>query len=349
MKNILIIFFFIFSCKSEDKNIDITNSLTGSTENQITLDENFKIVFDGVFMENDLFLVFYTEKEGENFSKEKTLKKEILGSPNKQKVIFTFPEGVKPISLRIDFSDRKNQNHVKFLSLAFLDKYNRLIINKSNLDHFFSFNRYMHFQKEKGLLIGNIFKIDNKDAYNPYMVSNSKFNKVLKNLHKASSKKLTKTLINDLVNIDVNDGQFRFIIKGIFKKNDLIVLFYQGNTVDKFELKKSLSLNVQGSNYEQDLVFVLPKGRSAAKFRLDISNTNKQTGIEIKKIQIIKGRSNLIINKEELKLYFYANKYISFEPDSGDFICKTIIENGIDTHNPYFVSTPKMIEALLEF
>jgi len=330
----------MFSCNKDD---------TKNQESTVVLDDRFIMVFEGVFEKDDSFLIFYTEKEGEVFSNFKTLKREISGKATNQKLIFTFPEGVKPISFKIDFSNKKNQNHVKFLSLEFLDNNNKLVIDKSNLETFFAFNKHMRFEKQEGLLIGDVFIMDNKDAYNPYMVSKPKFNEALKKLHKASLNKVTKSLINDLVNIKLNDGRYRFIITGIFEKNDLITLYFRENTVDKFNSVNTLSLNAKGNLNEQTLIFTLPNGSSAVKFRLDISNTNKQTRVEIKKIQICKGSSSIIIKKENLETYFYPNNYISLDSNSGDFICKTIIENSLETYNPYFVSTPKMIEELLEF
>lgn len=353
LKRILILFFALFiSCKNEVKEkIPLIIKKNDALKERTLIIEDGKsyLSFEGVFKEDDLFLIFYKETSEEEFSIEKTIKKKITGNDNKQKVILEFPKGVKPYDLRIDFSDNIQQEHVKFFNLTFFDIYNRLIFDKFNLDSFFAFNNYMTFQKKKSLLVGEVFKLNNKAAYNPYFIGNLKFKDVLKDFHEASLNKKTVTLINDLTNLKLDDGRFRFILTGTFEKDDLVLLYYCEDTISKFDLKQSLRLNVDGDPKEQTLIFTLPEGHYGVNFQLDISDDKKQTGIEINSIRIIEGYSYVNITKENFKEYFYSNDYVIFNKDLNSFSCKIIKANEKEKYNPYFVSSPKMIEELLSF
>lgn len=358
MKNIfyVLVVLIIFSCKkgiSDTEKIKTKDS--NETEIEIVedklnfLDGKFRIVFEGIFPEDDLFLIFYSDAEGKKLSNELSLRKDIVGSEKSQKLIFEFPENVHPFSIRIDFSDKKSQKHVRFQKLQFIDKFNRVVINNSNLEDFFTFNKYMQFDKEDRLLQGIIFKLNNKDAYNPYFISNHKFSQVLKDFHQASKNKTNKNLINDLANIDLEDGRYRVIIDGFFEKDDMVLLYYNEDTAQKFDLQNSLRLQIKGSDSHQIIIFTLPKGRYASKIQLDISDKKTQSKVEIRKIMFFEGKGSFTISKQELSEYFYPNNYIELNNLTGDFYCKTITENSLEKYNPYFVSTPKMIEALLNF
>lgn len=352
MKKLLILFilFLTFSCL--EKKTKEQTPVTANTLNEKkidVLDGKFRVIFEGVFENDDLFLLFFTDKEGEKLSNKKVFKKEITGDKTSQKIVFAFPENVFPFLLRFDFSDKKDQKQVIFKSIQIIDKFNKVVIDNSNLEDFFAFNNHMEYDKENGVLFGTIFKLNEKDAYNPYFVSNNKFSKVLKEFHDASKNEFKKQLINDLVNTNLIDGRYRILINGLFEKDDLVLLYYAENTTQRFDLKYSLRQNVNGSKSYQKVLFTLPKGTYASKIQLDISDKKTQSKVEIKDISIIEGKSIFTITKKELSKYFYPNNYIDLDTLTGDFKCKTIIENNIEKYNPYFVSTPKMVKTLINF
>lgn len=350
----LFILFLMISClekKTDEKNKEQTPAIAVTPEEKRIdfLDGKLRVIFEGVFEKDDLFLLFFTDKEGEKLSNKNAFKKEITGARTSQKIVFTFPENVFPFLLRLDFSDKKDQKQVIFKSIQIIDKFNKIVIDNSNLEDFFAFNNHMDYNKENGVLIGTIFQLNEKEAYNPYFVANNKFSKVLKEFHDASKNGLKKQLINDLANTNLKDGRFRVLINGLFEKDDLVLLYYAEDTTQRFDLKYSLRNNVNGSESYQKILFTLPKGAYASKIQLDISDKKNQSKVEIKDISIIEGKSSFIITKKELSKYFYPNNYIDLDTLTGDFKCKTITENNIEKYNPYFVSTPKMIEALINF
>lgn len=214
---------------------------------------------------------------------------------------------------------------------------------------FFNFSNQTIFNKEEGFLKGKIFQLNNKDAYNPYITSNSKFNKILKRFNEASKNNKKTSLIDDRANLNLEDGNQRVILNGIFESDDLVLLYYTEDTIESFDIKKSIRKNIIGSPNEQEIIFTIPNNIYAYKLNIDISNVKTQKKIDINTLTILTDKTKIEINKQNFHEYFYPNNYIDYNKDRGTFICKIINEGGVDKYNPYFVSTPKLIEELIYF
>jgi len=142
MKYLLSCIFLIvcMSCKSDSSKTDKKdNQPTQEKTDQIesfnfdSADGKYRLVFNGVFEKDDLMLIYYTTQEGEVLTSEKFKTQEVKGKPEYQQIVFEFGNNNKPYNLRIDFSDSKSQEFVKFKSIILIDAYNKLVINNENL------------------------------------------------------------------------------------------------------------------------------------------------------------------------------------------------------------------------
>jgi hypothetical protein len=356
MKNYISIFLLIsllFSCKEETETKKSTkekqplvNIVDSTLDNVKYTNGNYQLIFNGIFEKDDLMLVYFTEKVDETLSSEKFKTVKIKGSPNPQSVVFNFDNNVKPYDFRVDFSDNKLQQDVKFINMVFVDAYNKVVINNINFTAYFDFNNEMTFNRESSLLRGIIFEKDGKEAYNPYFTASNSLVEVLNNMHLNSINKKNVSLINDEFNIVDSDEVERIIIRGEFKSDDLVEIYYAENSLEEFSSEKKITSKINGKDVIQDVVFLLPEKTYPIKVRLDISDNRDQKGIEIESFHFIIGKDKLEILQKDFGSYFVANNYINFNPNNGKFDCKYIEENGNKNYNPYFVSTPKLIKKL---
>ena len=353
MKNIrlIIILFVCIACKNETKTIssDSNNSKIIKTDENDVLgisDGKYRIIFEGIFEEDDLLLVYYTTEFDEPLNSKKSLRKKIKGSFESQKVILVFQENERPYNLRIDFSDNKKQKAVKLNSIQFLDKFNKLTINMDNIEDFFTFNNRMSLNKVEKLLVGDVFQLNGKDAYNPYFIANKDFKNILKKFNDASLNQKKVALIDDKYNIDLKDGNLHLIIKGTFESEDLVIIFYTEDTLESFSNEKTIRKKVRGSLTEQELIFTFPNLLIPSKIKLDISDKKEQKSIDISSIEISTDKTKIAMDKTNFHLYFNPNNYIDYNKISGSFECRIIKENNIEKYNPYFLSSPRLVEEL---
>lgn len=356
MRNYIILLAILtltFSCKDKDTNNTIVDKVKPekevfetTIENVKNTNGNYQIIFNGVFEKDDLMLLYYTEKPGEVLSSEKFKTVNITGNSERQDIVFNFDNGTRPYDLRLDFSDNKLQNRVKLNHIIFVDQYNKIVINKENIGTYFDFNNEMTFDKSNSLLIGTVFQIDGKDAYNPYFVANKSFIEVLQNMNENSQNKNTRSTIYDEFNILPDDENEHIILRGIFKSDDLVEIYYTEDSLEEFSPEKMMSITVKGSEKEQTLTFSLPEKTYVTKIRLDISDNKIQQGISINSLQFLIGEYQLKVKKSNWSEYFIANNYIIIDKNTGEFSCKFIEENGLKNYNPYFVSSVKLIEKL---
>lgn len=353
---ILIITIIFLGCKNDSKKtneiskeelIEVDNNKSDVLKNIDLSDGKYRIIFEGVFEEDDLILIYYITKAGEKLTTEKSLRQKIVGSPDTQKVVLTFEKNEKPYNLRIDFSDNKLQKNVKLNNIIFVDNYNKITINNYNIDNYFAFNNTSKNDKTNKLLIGEVYDINGKQAYNPYFIAKKNFIDILKSFNEASLNKKNEILIDDIYNMDLKDGRERMIITGTFKTNDLILLYYTEDTLQSFDIKRTVRKKVYASDVAQEIIFTFPNDVYAAKLKLDISDNKLQKGINIEKIKIFTDKTEIIINKTNLSTYFAANNYIDFNKETGEFNCKIIKANDLEKYNPYFISTAELIEELL--
>ena len=355
MKKLLLFLVVImcFSCKEEKKSEEVSpitkEKPVSKKESETVVDNKFRIVIDGIFEKDDLILIYYTTEAEEKLNSDKFLTKKIEGKAQSQKVVFTFEEGQRPYNIRLDFSDNKEQGQVTLNTMILADRYNKVIINRHNLENHFSFSENMSFDKGNGILKGEVFKINDKDAYNPYILANQGFISVLNKLNRSSLQNKKVELVEDLYNLSLEDNKLRVVISGLFKSDDLVQLYYTMDSIENFHPELILEKRVKGSNRYQDLVFTLPEGEMLAKVRIDISDNKLQEKIIINKVSFLIDDSRLEIDKVDLGLYFIANNYIDFNTATGGFKCKIIKEEGLEKYNPYFVSSAKLVEELFNF
>lgn len=75
-----------------------------------------QIVADMVVPYDDSFQIFYTEDETLNFNEEKSVRVNIKGNTNSQKIVFDLPEDVVFSFLRFDVGENNKQSELKLNS-----------------------------------------------------------------------------------------------------------------------------------------------------------------------------------------------------------------------------------------
>lgn len=311
---------------------------------------NIKLNFEGLYEKEDLFLVYYSTKKNTIYNTQNFITKEIKANNDFQNIEIEFPKGINPYDLRIDFSGNNLQKEIKFNRLVVSDSLNYILINKNNLSAYFDLPKDTEFNKKTSTLKGNLFKLtDTTKGYNPYINSNAAFRASLNIFNQGNSNKKITQAVNDIENIDLNDGKFRFIIDGIFKSNDQILLYYSNSPEKGLYEKTPLKIEITGSEKEQKIIISIPEEDLVSSFRLDISENIKQEGIAINNFSIIEGKVKKVISKEELHKYLSPNEYIDFNSTTGGFLLQTVLKEGTETYNPYFMVTKMFIDELSSF
>ncbi len=77
------------------------------------------LVLDMVVPKDDVFQVFYTEDGTANCSEENSVKVNVTGKPESQKITFEFPENKQINYLRIDIGENPKQGELKFNNFLF--------------------------------------------------------------------------------------------------------------------------------------------------------------------------------------------------------------------------------------
>lgn len=348
---ILLITFCVFSCKEkkvktikEDvKTIEIGEEKTLEKKQ----DNKIRLNFKGIFPDDDVFLIYYSTEENKKYTNKNFLKRKIKGSNKIQNIEFEFPENKKPYDLRIDFSDNKAQKQVVFEELKISDSLNDIIINKNNIKANFNFDsEKVNFDKEKSILSGNLF-VTNTGAkgYNPFINSNLNYRKALKLFNDLNTLKQKKEVLLDVENINLTDGEFRIVVEGTFKENDVLLLFYTDDYGKSLKKKEPLKINVKGSNFPQTLIFTLPNQDYLVDFRLDISDNIDQKNVIIERILISELSSLITINRDDILDNFVGNEYVVFG-DNGRVILSALQEGNAKKYNPYFLPSKELKDKL---
>ncbi|MFV0162258.1 hypothetical protein OBK04_01150 [Empedobacter falsenii] len=100
-------------------------------------------------------------------------------------------------------------------------------------------------------------------------------------------------------------------------KDDTLQLFYTLKTDDNYSEKLSIKKFVKGSNYIQNVEFVLPQRIKPKNLRLDFSdNPNYHDSIRLFNISLSYRNNHIITKDGEYRKWFITNENIFFE--SGD-------------------------------
>lgn len=350
MKNIvtvLITLLMLVSCKNEKTKKVKNGVLPKESVETIKKDNRVTLSFKGVFNLDDSFLVYYATEKNQRYSTKNVLTKKIKGSAEEQEIELVFPENTVPYDLRVDFSDNKDQKEISFQNLKISDSLNTIIVDAQSIKTYFNFNKGTDLDVVNSTLKTSEFLVEgNTLGYNPYLNSNLTFRQKLNVFNQANQNKQKIGATSQELNL--TDGKFRVIIEGVFKSDDVILLFHTNDLSTGFK-KAPVREKVSGSNEEQTIVLTLPDDDFLVNFRLDISDNVKQEGIEINKVSFIEDEINVSFGKLELSKHLKGNEYIDLNPASGNIQLKSIKEGSIEKYNPYFVVTNEMIKKLSVF
>jgi len=104
---LLVLFFLVFSCKSEDKK---TEDKAESPKSNV--EKKMIIQMDVIQKIDDNYAVYYTEDNSINFSPDSTIWCEVKASPNTQTLNFYFPESAYPTHVRFDLGNKTEREDV---------------------------------------------------------------------------------------------------------------------------------------------------------------------------------------------------------------------------------------------
>ncbi|AWM13667.1 hypothetical protein NHF50_07005 [Flavobacterium sp. NRK F10] len=104
--------FIVLSCKIDKENKEENNNSVPQKE--VQKDSEVKIVIEAIVPKDDVFQIYYTEDGSPNCTEEQSVKAEIKGSEEPQKITFNIPEEVVMTYLRIDPGQNPDQGIMKF-------------------------------------------------------------------------------------------------------------------------------------------------------------------------------------------------------------------------------------------
>lgn len=112
----LVVLTLLVSCGSDEK--DKTQDKKVATKDVVELIVEYKSPF------NDKFEVYYTVTPGETIKGDYKLTNYVYGSDDMQKVIFTFPSGELPYTIRLDVGENQSADQItiKNISVKYKDK-----------------------------------------------------------------------------------------------------------------------------------------------------------------------------------------------------------------------------------
>lgn len=112
-----VFFTLLFSACKDDK----SKENQPAAEEKAPVESKVSITVDMVVPVDDTFQIFYSEDGTLNFTEEKSVRVNVKGKPESQKIVFDFPEGVAFTFLRFDAGENKLQKEMKMDN--FLIKY----------------------------------------------------------------------------------------------------------------------------------------------------------------------------------------------------------------------------------
>ncbi len=138
------------------------------------------LVLDMVVPKDDVFQVFYTEDGTANCSEENSVKVNVTGKPESQKITFEFPENKRINYLRIDIGENPEQGELKFNNFLFTNFGATIEFKGNQIFEYFFPNEMFKLNFETATLSPG----EKKEVYDPIMYGSeqltAKLNTVLK-------------------------------------------------------------------------------------------------------------------------------------------------------------------------
>lgn len=134
----------------------------------------------------------------------------------------------------------------------------------------------------------------------------------------------------------VKSNTFDVIVDLVIKKDDELILFYKGSSINYFDDKNTVYYGIKGKQEPQSVTFSIPEGVLPNDIRIDISSKKDQEPVKINSISLsFEGRIFKVDQKDLLK-YFTPNEYIAFDAASS---VATFLPKG-EQYDPIFNTKP---------
>ncbi|MEH6769967.1 hypothetical protein [Maribacter arcticus] len=127
---------------------------------------------------------------------------------------------------------------------------------------------------------------------------------------------------------------FKVILTVKVIEDDKFQLFYIDSANGKYNERDVVSVNVEGSQDFQSIVFKLPLKAFPRQFRIDIGENKIESPVEIDTLKIMFGSKKLVMNNMTFNRFFKHNVYI--EENEHGIYSRRIINKKYD---PFFSST----------
>lgn len=141
----------------------------GAKDSQLDNDYALEIELQYKISNDDIFEVYYTNSDKENFSSKKILRNKVFGSKNYKKVSFQFPKGEFPNKIRLDLGENRKQNCVRIKNIKIKYREKEIIISRQLLPHFFVTNKYLEYNSSNGVFRSSIVN----NGYDPFITSSA--------------------------------------------------------------------------------------------------------------------------------------------------------------------------------
>ncbi|SKB50851.1 hypothetical protein [Maribacter arcticus] len=140
----------------------------------------------------------------------------------------------------------------------------------------------------------------------------------------------------------LQENSSRIILTAKVIEDDKFQLFYIDSANGKYNERDVVSVNVEGSQDFQSIVFKLPLKALPKQFRIDIGENKIESPVEIDTLKIVFGSKKLVMNNMTFNRFFKHNVYI--EENEHGIYSRRIINKKYD---PFFSST-KFLKKHLE-
>lgn len=135
-----------------------------------TVHNNLKVVLTAKVAKDDMFQLFYLDKDEERFRDKKSIKVELTGDKEFQKIVFDLPRLSELYKLRLDIGNNENQDPIYIQGIKFLMDSKEISINADSFDNLFRANNYIKKFEIKGKYQGLMSKGKKKNFFDPYFV-----------------------------------------------------------------------------------------------------------------------------------------------------------------------------------
>lgn len=161
----------------------ISSILLGSHLKEIKMNnlDDLEVVLIARIQKKDVFQLFYTENEDENFSSKKSIKIEVKGKNDFQNIVFKL-QGLADLDrIRLDIGSNRRQGVVEIKEIIFKGNFDESVFDIEQFQNIFEPNNFIRLSTKEGLLIASIKTRNSVKIYDPYFISKKK-SKEIENL-----------------------------------------------------------------------------------------------------------------------------------------------------------------------